>query len=271
MAQHFLKIIWNDSLMVERKQVNQKPIALFGKRIIDLNFNQNFAAFVALLLLILACFFVIANRDGNRLPSAVSFSQAGSTTLVPDTIRVSASAITISKSSVSTLTKLSNVAEAMREVLVSNNVLAEDFSSANLSLYPEYSYTPTSNRNLTGYRGSQNFEIIIKNIASAGVIIDQLVAVSDNQLQINSISAFVLDPTAALKVARKDAMDKAKIKAQDYAMLANKRLGMILSISENINGSVMQPLAMTKDAGSSSFDLGSMNIEVLLSVSYQIR
>ena len=171
----------------------------------------------------------------------------------------------------STLTKLSNVAEAMREVLVSNNVLAEDFSSANLSLYPEYSYTPTSNRNLTGYRGSQNFEIIIKNIESAGVIIDQLVAVSDNQLQINSISAFVLDPTAALKVARKDAMDKAKIKAQDYAMLANKRLGKILSISENINGSVMQPLAMTKDVGSSSFDLGTMNIEVLLSVSYQIR
>jgi hypothetical protein len=246
-------------------------MAFLGKRSIDLNPNQKFAALTALLLLILACFFVVPNRDGSNLPSSVSFSEVGSTTLVPDTIRISASATVINKNSVSTLAKLSNVAKAMREVLVSNNVLAEDFSSANLSLYPEYSYTPTGNRNLLGYRGSQNFEIIIKNVESAGVIIDQLVAASDNQLQINSISSFVLDPTAALKMARKDAMEKAKIKAQDYAMLANKRLGKILSISENTNGSVMQPLAMAKDVGSSSFDLGSTKVEVLLSVSYQIR
>jgi hypothetical protein len=78
-------------------------MAFLGKRSIDLNPNQKFAAFTALFLLILACFFVVPNRDGGKLPSSVSFSEAGSTTLVPDTIRIKASATVINKNSVSTL------------------------------------------------------------------------------------------------------------------------------------------------------------------------
>lgn len=256
--------------MEKKNPIKNELTESIAKRTFKGNLNQNFTILVALFVVILSLFFVLPHQNSKTLPSSVSFSELGSTTLVPDTIRVSAYATTVSKSSVTTLAKLSDVANAMREVLVRNNVMAADFSSANLSLYPEYSYAPNGNRNLLGYRGSQNFEIIVKNVKSAGVIVDQLVAASDNQLQINSISSFVLDSTQALKMARKEAMEKATIKAQEYARLANKRLGKILSISENTNLPVMQPLAMAKEASGTSFDLGSTKVEVSLSISFQI-
>lgn len=229
------------------------------------------AALTATLFLISAVFGVMPMRNGANNPPSISFSVMGSATLVPDAIKISASATTINQSSAVALAKLSDTADAIRKVLEKNNVEAKDFSSANLSLYPEYSYTPAGARNLLGYRASQNFEIKIKNVESAGVIIDQLVGATNNQIQINSISSFVQDSTAALKVARKDAMEKAKVKAEDYAQLSGKKLGKVLTISENTNDFGSQPLAMAKDSGSTSFDLGSTSADVTLTISYEIK
>jgi uncharacterized protein YggE len=211
------------------------------------------------------------NRNGANNPPSISFSVTGSATLVPDAIKISASATTLNQSSTVALAKLSGAADAIRKVLEKNDVDAKDFSSANLSLYPEYSYTPAGARNLLGYRASQNFEIKIKNVESAGTVIDQLVGATSNQIQINSISSYVLDSTEGLKVARKDAMEKARVKAEDYAMLSGKRLGKVLTISENTNDFGSQPLAMAKEAGGTSFDLGSTNLDVTLTISYEIK
>jgi len=237
-------------------------------------FNQLMAPIVvlaALVILLATLFGGMPSRNSSNNPPSISFSVTGSTTSVPDAIKISATATTLNKSSSATLAKLSSVSDSMRKVLTNNSIKAEDFSSANLSLYPEYSYTATGTRTLLGYRASQNFEIQIKNVESAGTVIDQLVGATANQVQINSISSFVLDPTTALKVARKDAMNKAKAKADEYAKLTGMRLGKVLSISENSNDSVVQPLAMAKDAGSTSFDLGSTSLGVSLSVTYEIK
>jgi uncharacterized protein YggE len=211
------------------------------------------------------------NRNGANNPPSISFSVTGSATLVPDAIKISASATTLNQSSTVALAKLSGAADAIRKVLEKNDVDAMDFSSANLSLYPEYSYTPSGTRNLLGYRASQNFEIKIKNVESAGTIIDQLVGATTNQIQINSISSYVLDSTEGLKVARKDAMEKAQEKAEDYAKLSGKRLGKVLTISENTNDFGSQPLAMAKEASGTSFDLGSTSLDVTLTISYEIK
>jgi len=229
------------------------------------------SALTVILFLISSIFGVMPNRNGTNNPPSISFSVTGSATLVPDAIKISASATTLNQSSALALAKLSDSAGAIRKVLEKNNVEAKDFSSANLSLYPEYSYTPTGARNLLGYRASQNFEIKIKNVESAGTVIDQLVGATNNQIQINSISSFVLDSTESLKVARKDAMEKAQVKAEDYAKLSGKRLGEVLTISENTNDFGAQPLAMAKEANGTAFDLGSTSIEVSLTVSYAIK
>ena len=229
------------------------------------------AALTVILFLISAVFGVMPNRNAANNPPSISFSVTGSATLVPDAIKLSASATTLNQSSTVALAKLSGAADAIRKVLEKNSVDAKDFSSANLSLYPEYSYTPTGTRNLLGYRASQNFEIKIKNVESAGAIIDQLVGATNNQIQINSISSYVLDSTEGLKVARKDAMEKARVKAEDYAKLSGKRLGKVLTISENTNDFGSQPLAMAKEAGGTSFDFGSTNLDVTLTISYEIK
>jgi uncharacterized protein YggE len=66
-------------------------------------------------------------------------------------------------------------------------------------------------------------------------------------------------------------MEKARVKAEDYAKLSGKRLGKVLTISENTNDFGSQPLAMAKEAGGTSFDLGSTNLDVTLTISYEIK
>ena len=260
--------------MAESNQID-KGAAMTGEKLNGNSiFNRLIASIVvlaALVILLATLFGGMPSRNGSSNPPSISFSVTGSTTSIPDAIKISATATTLNQSSTLTLSKLSSVANAMRKVLEKNSVAAADISSANLSLNPEYSYSATGTRSLLGYRASQNFEIKIKNVESAGVIIDQLVGATNNQVQINTISTFVLDPTAALKLARKDAMDKAKAKAEDYAKLSGKRLGKVLTISENSNDFMGQPLAIAKDASSTSFDLGSTSLDVSITVSYEIK
>jgi hypothetical protein len=163
------------------------------------------------------------------------------------------------------------VGESIRQVLAANNVDSKNISSANLSIYPEYSYTPTGSRNLLGYRVSQGFEVALEDGKAAGGVIDQLISATGDKFQINSISSFITDQEGVVKIARADAIAKAKIKAQDYAQLTGKKLGKILSINENSMDAPVMPMATSKEALGTSFDMGSTKVEVSLYISWELK
>jgi uncharacterized protein YggE len=159
----------------------------------------------------------------------------------------------------------------MRAVLSENSIDAKNISSANLSLYPEYSYLSNGGRSLLGYRALQNFEINILDSKQAALVIDQMVARSGDDLQINSISAYLSDPTAATEKARADAMAQARAKAQAYAKLAGEDLGDVVSISEDNNQGQAVPMQMAKDSGgSTSFDMGLSKVSVSIFITYEL-
>ena len=144
-------------------------------------------------------------------------------------------------------------------------------TTSNLAIYPEYSYTQTGGRNLLGYRVTQGFEVVLEDGKAAGGVIDQLIAATGDKFQINSISSFVSDLEAVTKSARQDAVAKAKIKAQDYAQLTGKKLGKILSINESGSEAPAMPMATSKEALGTSFDMGSTKVEVSLFVSWELK
>jgi uncharacterized protein YggE len=239
-----------DRVMVERKAVK-------GLSKINLTANQVFiAAISALLVALVFVLSMVVNKVNNNYPPSVGFSAVGSASITPDGIRLSGSANTLAKSSAAGLSEIAKIGESIRQVL---------------AIYPEYSYTPTGVRNLLGYRVSQGYEVVLEDGKVAGGVIDQLIAATSDKFQINSISSFVTDLEAVTKSARADAIANAKLKAQDYAQLTDKKLGKILSINESGSEAPVMPMATSKEALGTSFDMGPTKVEVSLFISWELK
>ena len=254
------------------KKSASKVITAPNPKAIDLSPNQKLALGIAVILVVLfALSTAIFSKVNNNYPNTISLSATGSAEAVPDAIKVSATASILANRSSAALEQLSQVADQMRAVLSENSIDAKNISSANLSLYPEYSYLPNGGRSLLGYRALQNFEINILDSKQAALVIDQMVARSGDDLQINSISAYLSDPTAATEKARADAMAQAKAKAQAYAKLAGEDLGDVVSINEDNNQGQAVPMQMAKDSGgSTSFDMGLSKVSVSIFITYEL-
>ena len=152
---------------------------------IDLTGNQKIALGIAVILVALfGLSAAIFSKVDNKYPNTISFSATGSAEVVPDAIKVGATASILANRSSTALAQLSKVADQIRAVLSENSIDAKNISSANLSLFPEYSYLPNGGRSLLGYRASQNFEISILDSKKAALVIDQLVAKSALSWQI---------------------------------------------------------------------------------------
>jgi uncharacterized protein YggE len=243
-----------------------------SKQLSKLNPNQILFSLASLLLIALViAVSMVASKVNNNYPPSVGFSAVGSASITPDGIKLSGSANTLARTSTAGLSEIAKIGESIRQVLAANNVDSKNISSANLSIYPEYSYTPTGGRNLLGYRVSQGYEVVLEDGKAAGGVIDQLISATGDKFQINSISSFVTDLEAVTKSAREDAIAKAKLKAQDYAQLTGKKLGKILSINESGSEAPVMPMATSKEALGTSFDMGSTKVEVSIFVSWELK
>jgi len=254
------------------KKSTSKVIAAPTPKAIDLSPNQKLALGIAVILVALfALSAAIFSKVDNKYPNTISFSATGSAEAVPDAIKISATASILANRSSAALEQLSQVADQMRAVLSENSIDAKNISSANLSLYPEYSFLPNGGRSLLGYRALQNFEINILDSKKAALVIDQMSARAGNNLQINSISSYISDPTAVTEKARADAMAQAKAKGEAYAKLADEDLGDIVSINEDNNQYQPMPMQMAKDSGgSTSFDMGLSKVSVSIFITYEL-
>jgi len=257
---------------VATKKSASKLITAPNPKVIDLSINQKLALGIAVILVVLfASSAAIFSKVDNKYPNTISFSATGSAEVVPDAIKISATATILANRSSSAIAQLAQVADQIRAVLSENSIDAKNISSANLSLFPEYSYQPNRGRSLLGYRASQNFEINILDSKQAALVIDQMVAKSGDDLQINSIYSYISDPTAATEKARADAMAKAKAKGEAYAKLADEDLGDVISINEDNSQGQPVPMQMAKDSvGATSFDMGLSKVTVSIYITYEL-
>jgi len=237
---------------------------------INLSGTQKLALGVVIILVALfALSAAIFSKVDNKYPNTISFSATGSAEVVPDAIKINATASILANRSSSALDQLAQVSDQLRAVLSENSIDAKSISSANLSLFPEYSFLPSGGRSLLGYRALQNFEINILDSKKAAAVIDQMSARAGDNLQINSISSYISDPAAATEKARADAMAKAKAKGEAYAKLADEDLGDVISINEDNSQNQPIPMQMAKESGT-SFDMGLSKVSVSIFITYEL-
>jgi uncharacterized protein YggE len=203
----------------------------------------------------------------------ITVSAEGKVSVTPDAVRIYATVSLVAATSKSALESTNAVSAKVRVALLANGVDRRDLRTQSITVYPEYSFSQDRGSVLTGYRASQSFDIVVKNATNAGAVVDAIVAVGGDDLQVNSVSPFVLNAASATASARENAVRNARVKARSYASLLDVRLGKVISLTEGSAPSFGGPIfAMEKnDAGSTVIDLGQQEVTVTVTVKWSIR
>jgi uncharacterized protein YggE len=202
----------------------------------------------------------------------ITVSAQGVVKVVPDAVRINATATSVAATSKEALAATAKTATAVRAALKAAKIDTKDIATQSVSVYPEYKYTNDGGSTLAGYRGSQSFTITVRAADTAGALVDSLVAAGGDNLQINGATPFVLDSTKSLEAARAAAVKSAKAKASSYAKLIGVKLGKVNYLVENSAPTNYTPVMAVAKAESDStvIDLGQQDVTIAVTVQWAL-
>lgn len=206
-------------------------------------------------------------------PRYITVSSEGTVKVVPDAVRLNATVSVVAASNKEALAAASTKATAVRAALTAAGVAKTDIATQSITAYPEYTYPQDKGQVLVGYRASQSFNVVLRKTATAGDVVDAVVAAGGDAIQVNGVTPFILDPTKATAAARATAVKNAKAKAVSYASLLGVKLGRVNYLSENSapNSYPIAMAAMAKsDAGATVVDLGQQDVTVSITVQWAL-
>jgi uncharacterized protein len=189
-----------------------------------------FAGFVACIVLFAS---TVSAAQADPMPvRKVTVSAVGTVETSPDQVAISAGVVSDGATAMQALKDNSDKMTKMVAEMKAEGIAAKDLQTANFSVRPIY-VTPKGEDTpvLKGYRVENTVHMTLHDIAKLGTVLDRLVALGANE--IDSIDFGLADPSSAEDEARKQAMQKAKAKAELYAEAAGAELGPVISISED--------------------------------------
>jgi len=202
----------------------------------------------------------------------ITISATGTTTVVPDAVRINATVSVLGTTSKGALGAAGSTSTAVRSALTANKVATKDIATQSISVYPEYSYPASGTPTLSGYRATQSFDVTIRNATTAGAVVDAIVEAGGDNFQVNGVSPFVLDSDKATETARTAAVKKAKAKAASYAKLLGVKLGRVIYLDETSTPTAypIYSAAAKADSAATVVDLGEQKVSVSVTVRWSI-
>ena len=203
----------------------------------------------------------------------VTVNAEGVVQVTPDAVRINASVSLVAGTSAQALSKTSTAAAKVRAALVAKKIATKDIKTTSISVYPEYNYTQDKGSVQIGYRASQSFEVIVRNAASAGAVVDDVVAAAGDDVQIQGATPFILDSAKATASARAAAVANARAKAKSYAELLGVKLGKVTYLVENSSPASYSPImgvAKAADSGATEIDLGNQDVTVSITIRWSL-
>ena len=203
----------------------------------------------------------------------VTVNAEGVVQVTPDAVRINASVSLVAGTSAQALSKTSTAAAKVRAALIAKKIATKDIKTTSISVYPEYNYTQDKGSVQIGYRASQSFEVIVRNAASAGAVVDDVVTAAGDDVQIQGATPFVLDSAKATASARAAAVANARAKAKSYAELLDVKLGKVTYLVENsspVSYSPIMGIAKAADSGATEIDLGNQDVTVSITIRWSL-
>ncbi|MFC7587618.1 SIMPL domain-containing protein [Nonomuraea antimicrobica] len=161
----------------------------------------------------------------------------GTVLAAPDILRLHAG-VEVRRASAAESFAAARVAAArLAQALARAGVAPQDVTTVELGLGPEYESYPK----VAAYRAVQGVEVVVRDVSRADHVIDTVAGVGE-EARLNGVAFEVSDPAAALAEARVRAFRDAAAKASQYAELAGRPLGRVVSVSEELTVGPPQPM-----------------------------
>jgi hypothetical protein len=173
--------------------------------------------------------------------TGIAVSGRGEVFGTPDTLQMSFGVSVLRPTVKQAVADAAALADELIATLESSGVAGDDIQTANYSIYPEYDYSQDE-RKLVGYRVSNTVTAKIRDLDSAGSVIDAAVSGVGDEIQVSGVSFSIEDDEDLISAARDAAWDDARSKAQQLADLASLTLGDAAMISESVAATPPRPL-----------------------------
>ncbi|MEV1241322.1 SIMPL domain-containing protein [Nonomuraea sp. NPDC050022] len=167
----------------------------------------------------------------------IAVAGEGAVSAAPDVMRLNAGVEVRRTSAAEAFAAVRAAAVRLTEALTGAGIAPEDLRTSELSLGPEYEVYPK----VAAYRAAQGVEALVRDLSRADRVIDTVAAVGE-EARLNGVSFELSDPSGALAEARTRAFRDAAAKAAQYAELAGRSLGGVVSVTEESVGGP-QPMA----------------------------
>jgi len=164
---------------------------------------------------------------------------------------------------------------AVKQALDNAGVEKKDISTTNFSIYPSQQYLPDGTMGGAIYMVDNTVYVTVRNLEQLGKLLDDVVSAGANS--INSIQFDVADKTAAIKEARAQAVEDAKVQAEELAAAAGVELGNLQNISYYDNSPYPQPMMYGGKGGGGGMESsvpiqpGQLSISVTVNMAYFIK
>ena len=137
------------------------------------------------------------------------------------------------------LNRNSKYADAVLKYLKQNQVGSDDIQTTNININPRYEYPeitgPSSKvrkQVLVGYIVNNSVIVKVRDIDNLGILIDGITEVGENSIRVNGIEFTKDNIEPFMDDLRKDAVENAIDKANQFAKFAGVSLGGLIHLSE---------------------------------------
>ncbi|UTO27923.1 SIMPL domain-containing protein [Bartonella harrusi] len=204
--------------------------------------------------------------------ATITVTATGESQATPDMAILNLAVVTEDKTAQKALTANNKSMNDIVTAFKNNGIQANDLQTSGLSIYQTSSDQHREKKNNEKYyHVSNSLTVRIRDLANAGKIFDQAMALGVNS--VNGITFTNADTKPFYKEARQKAIAEAIEKAETIAQAANLKLGKIIQISEN-NNNYPSPRLMSSATrisyDNTNFSGGELGYNVSVNVVFSI-
>jgi len=168
----------------------------------------------------------------NDIEHQFSVTATGKITATPDiaTIMIGVytdAKLTAAEAVLDNTEKMNQIIAALKGI----DIEKKDIETSNYNLNPMYDWTDREGRRLIGYEVRQNVTIKIRDLDNIGSAIQLTTEKGANQ--IGGINFTIDDPDELKAEARKIAIEKAKVKAEELSRDSGLKIGKLINVYES--------------------------------------
>lgn len=217
-----------------------------------------------------------AENSGDQFVNTIHVSGSGRVSVTPDKADLDMSIEVQAKNAESARDQAATAMTALIKAVKNQGVADKDIQTRYVSLYPIYA--PDTANKVSGYRLTNQVAVIVRDISKISDIIDNAVMAGGNAARVQGINLAIDQPEIALSEAREKAFADAHAKAEQYARLANVKLGRVMHISESggmppipVPFAAMSSMRSKEAADATPVQVGEQEVSVTVNVVFAIK